>query len=1016
MRLTRLALEGFGPYLRAQEIDFAAFDTDGLFAITGKTGAGKSTILDAICFALYDRVPRYDKAEPVLRSHFCGEDDPTEVTLDYELGTRRYRVWRSPAYARAKKRGSGTTVKPAEAKLYAWRDGDWEILAARPVEVAELIAATVPLTAAQFLQVILLAQGRFAEFLRADTSERRAVLRSLFGTQRFEDLELAIREAAKAAEASVTAADAQLGALVDRAAGVAGVDAPPAAARDAFWDDALAAASSTAAQASLERAAASERAEEAALALSTARAVEEARERLTRARETMLDLASRAEEHASRESRLSLARRAVPVVGPLAAVAHAETVEAESRAALERAREVAAADAAAGLAWPVAARAAGAGGETGDTTGAAGTLVEAGEDALRERASELSREIGEMAAAVTAEESLPALEAAHATALEAVAQSESARAATHTALAELPAREAELGEAKTAASAAAARVQDLKDAVERAQKAVAAHAELTEAAAALATATEDVARAAVAHQEAAAEHARLALGRLRSQAAHLAADLAPGEPCPVCGGTEHPSPAQPSDDHVTDAQVEAAFAQIAPREQRLAAARERHSEFDRLLAAARERAGEGDAAAADAALVEARAAHAAAVEAAAERERLTAELDALGARKTELTLALETQAEALERALARATEAATELEGARVLASRHPEGFESAVRYASALRSAKSLVESLAGATAAAEDAAATLARAREELAANLDAAGFATANEAREAALDPRELATLAQEVDAFREARAKAEGVVAELSERELPDEPADLDALSHAAAESARSRDAAIEAATGAAARLATLEALRAEYGALGEESATARAERDVVAVLADSLEGKAPNERRLRLESFVLASKLERIVAAANARLETMSSGQYRLEHDDQAQYRGKETGLALRIADSHTGKSRSTRSLSGGETFLASLALALGLAETVTAEAGGIELGTLFIDEGFGSLDGDTLEIAMSTLEDLRDSGRTVGLISHVEAMHDAIPARLEVEKVADGSSRVRTRVGQRADA
>jgi exonuclease SbcC len=727
----------------------------------------------------------------------------------------------------------------------------------------------------------------------------------------------------------------------------------------------------------------------------------------------MLDLASRAEEHAARESRLSLARRAVPVVGPLAAVARAETAEVESRAALERAREVATADAAAGLAWPVAASAAGAGGET---VGAAGTLVEAGEDALRERASELSREIGEMAAAVTAEESLPALEAARASALEAVAQAESTRAATHTALAELPARQAELGEAKTAASAAAARAQDLGDTVERAQKAVAAHAELAEAAAALATATEEVARAAVAHQEAAAEHARLALGRLRSQAAHLAADLSPGEPCPVCGGTEHPSPAQPSDGHVTDAQVEAAFAQIAPREQRLAAARERHSELDRLLAAARERAGEGDAAAADAALVEARAAHAAAVEAAAERDRLAVELDALGARKTELTLALETQAEALEKAQARATETATELDGARTRASRHPEGFASASAYANALRSAKSLVETLAGATSAAEDAAATLARAREELAASLDAAGFTTADEAREAALDPRELATLAQEVDAYREARAKAEGVVAELSERELPDEPADLEALSHAAAESAQSRDAAIEAATGAAARLATLEQLRAEYEARGEESAAARAERDVVAVLADSLEGKAPNERRLRLESFVLASKLERIVAAANARLETMSSGQYRLEHDDQAQYRGKETGLALRIADSHTGQSRSTRSLSGGETFLASLALALGLAETVTAEAGGIELGTLFIDEGFGSLDGDTLEIAMSTLEDLRDSGRTVGLISHVEAMHDAIPARLEVEKAADGSSRVRTRVGQRADA
>jgi len=164
--------------------------------------------------------------------------------------------------------------------------------------------------------------------------------------------------------------------------------------------------------------------------------------------------------------------------------------------------------------------------------------------------------------------------------------------------------------------------------------------------------------------------------------------------------------------------------------------------------------------------------------------------------------------------------------------------------------------------------------------------------------------------------------------------------------------------------------------------------------------------------MRLESFVLAAKLESIVAAANARLVTMSSNQYRLEYDDGRQHRNVETGLGLRVFDTHTGRSRSTRSLSGGETFLASLALALGLAETVTAEAGGIQLNTLFIDEGFGSLDGDTLEVAMATLDNLRTGGRTIGLISHVEAMKEAIPAKLEVTKEQDGSSSCRSRSGR----
>ncbi|MBN8884004.1 MAG: hypothetical protein J0H73_17065 [Salana multivorans] len=172
------------------------------------------------------------------------------------------------------------------------------------------------------------------------------------------------------------------------------------------------------------------------------------------------------------------------------------------------------------------------------------------------------------------------------------------------------------------------------------------------------------------------------------------------------------------------------------------------------------------------------------------------------------------------------------------------------------------------------------------------------------------------------------------------------------------------------------------------------------------LAATLEGGGGNTRRIRLESFVLAARLESIVAAANRRLLAMTSGQYALEVDDGHQYRNVESGLGLRVADAHTGVSRSTASLSGGETFLASLALALGLAETVAAEAGGIQLDTLFIDEGFGALDADTLEIAMATLEDLRSGGRVVGLISHVEAMKDDIPAQLRVTRLPDRSSRV----------
>ncbi|MGH2842603.1 MAG: SbcC/MukB-like Walker B domain-containing protein, partial [Solirubrobacteraceae bacterium] len=157
----------------------------------------------------------------------------------------------------------------------------------------------------------------------------------------------------------------------------------------------------------------------------------------------------------------------------------------------------------------------------------------------------------------------------------------------------------------------------------------------------------------------------------------------------------------------------------------------------------------------------------------------------------------------------------------------------------------------------------------------------------------------------------------------------------------------------------------------------------------------------NQLGIPLESFVLAAELEEIVTAANLRLRTMTQGRYAIEHSAQRTRGGKRTGLELLVYDAHTGSVRPPRSLSGGEKFLASLALALGLAEVVTNRAGGVTLDTLFIDEGFGSLDDETLEVAMQTLDQLRQGGRTVGLISHVEAMKDQIPAKLMVE-VADG--------------
>ncbi|WP_219805760.1 SbcC/MukB-like Walker B domain-containing protein [Ralstonia pickettii] len=245
------------------------------------------------------------------------------------------------------------------------------------------------------------------------------------------------------------------------------------------------------------------------------------------------------------------------------------------------------------------------------------------------------------------------------------------------------------------------------------------------------------------------------------------------------------------------------------------------------------------------------------------------------------------------------------------------------------------------------------------------------------------------------------------AELEALGLPEEPVDV----AAAQEALRVARDAVRSATDALSRhdqaAAALSDLRDRAAAVDEGRAELERTHQIVARLADTLAGRAPNDYRMPLETYVLAAELEEIVTAANVRLDEMSSGRYRLQHTDARASHGAQSGLGLEIVDAFTAVARPAHSLSGGETFLASLALALGLAEVVTARAGGIRLDTLFIDEGFGSLDAETLDLAMRTLDELRSGGRTVGVISHVEAMKEQIPAQLVVEATGRGPSIIR---------
>ncbi|UWF77807.1 MULTISPECIES: AAA family ATPase [Microbacterium] len=1003
MRLHRLEVEGFGPFRSRQVVDFDAFADDGIFLIGGRTGAGKSSILDAVCFGLYGGVPRYDGGEKRLRSDHCEPDDPTSVAVEFSTVAGRFRVTRSPSYERPAKRGGGMTTQAPSASLEELTDAGWVGRAARVVDVANELADILQLSQEQFLQVILLAQNRFADFLLADSRERQKLLRRLFGTERFEDYQQRFDERRRLAEQSLAARRATIEARLEEAERIATDaelwgDSGPAAGgatteeRLETLQRALARAEYRAERLAAERADAEKRLEAADAALTELTRQREAQTERDRARAALAALDAQADEIAADRRRRDLGRAAEALRGVIAAARRAQAALADAERGESEARD----------ALPAAVAAAC---RQTETDGDLPPAAEGSGDVTRLRAfaSDLTRESGAWQRAAELEQRSADRERELAEAEQEAAAAGERITALQAERAELPGRIAELTAERDAARRAGDRAEDLARAVEDARTCRAAAAEVARLDDEIAAAERRLAELTTAHAEAQTALARLRQRRLDGFAGELATALVPGEPCAVCGATEHPSPAEHADpvsaEDIADAEARRDDAARAERQ-----AESRLGERRAERAAAAERSRGLSPSAAEAVLETASAAHAEA-EAAAERALA---LDAALARCT-------AQAEDVER---RQTEAAQEQAAARERLALLRQTAEDAQRAIAAARGAHATVADrlaeagahIHAATRAADAIEDRLVRetaaadADADLAAALETSPFGDTAEVEAALLPAAEIARLDDRITQHAVQREKERGILLELELLTLPEEPIDLAPATAAAAEARAAWIAAVEAAgriDGVNAALAA-----AIDGAASEHrvSAADTADYETIRGLADAVAGRSGNTHRMNLETFVLAAELEEIVDAANLRLREMSSGRYRLQHSDALAARGAASGLGIVVHDAYTGQTRPARSLSGGETFLSSLALALGLAEVVTARAGGIRLDTLFIDEGFGSLDADTLEIAMRTLDELRQGGRTVGVISHVEAMQEQIPAQLTVRTLPDGPS------------
>jgi exonuclease SbcC len=987
MRLHRLELSAFGPFADTETLDFDALGADGLFLVQGDTGAGKTTLLDAVAFALFGRVPGPRNEARRLRCDRAPRDVVTEVRLEATIGGFRLEISRRPEYERPKTRGTGVTVQRGKVSLRWIGAGPHGLPAdglTRADEIGDTVIDLLGMSADQFFQVVLLPQGDFARFLRADTAERANLLERLFDTGRFGRIEDWFAAARRDAGAALRDCDEEVRHRAARVAESAGTESDgDATGWLADLRDRLADAADTAMlDATLARAERERRAAELDRHRTTADLV--ARRRRLEQRRLELERARPEVERA----RVMLARAgaAAPVMAAVQAARSAR------RALAVAERDKAAADAV------LDAINAGAGPSDARELGLLAddpVAVHAAAAADRELAGMLG---GLVTEAAEQERELAALARARAR----HHRDEVAAVDVEQRLASLPAKIAELDRRVAAARSARDLLPSVTDAVTAAEKVLeaaisAAHLEqqLTAAAEAAAVATD-------AHQSAVDARQALVEQRIAGMATELAGALTAGEPCPVCGSCQHPRPAHHGAVIITADQVDAAqrteTAACAARD----AATRRRWETQAALAAAVQTAGGSDVNQARTRLAEQSEQHRRLTAVARNYDALVGLREAAGKAQFEHELRRGDLAAVLAAGGREISDLSqrTEKRAARLLKARA--GHESVDARRGWLLGRAQACDAVVTTSAAFTAALAAATRAERAVEEAVTAAEFASVDEAvAVAGLDTDQLARRLRAAD---HEDAAVRDQLADPAFRALsPDTVVDLDGVTARAAEAAQRAEQAVTAAHSAVARRDQTAAAARRLGAALRVREPVREREAEISALTDVMLGRGQNALGMSLRTYVLAERLRQVAATAGHRLEKMSAGRYTFVHTTERESRGRAGGLGIDILDGWSGLVRPAKTLSGGESFLASLALALGLADVVAAESGGRVLDTLFVDEGFGSLDPDALDLVMGTLDDLRAGGRVVGVVSHVDELRQRIPSQVRVTRTPQGS-------------
>ena len=1090
MILHRLEFEAFMAYPDRQTIDFSDLNAAGVFLLNGPTGAGKTTILDAICYALYGGTTGDRDPAQLYSTYVARANTPPRVFLDLTLQGRRLRINRTPVYSHPITRGKRAgqmTVKAATATVEELLPGGnpedeqaWKPIASQVKEVNAVIAERIHLNREQFLKVVLLAQGQFAQFLKSKPVERKELLKKMFPVEHIEAMYAELLEEAKQARQDVANDEQALENYLDRAR--SGMEAlheslaplTPEAGEESAADG----ASETATTAEAAETITAETVAAETLDAWLAAGIEEARTASARDALEQSRLAGEADRHTQTLNERLQLRKDWSEYEQL--IARRERLVEGQEPYKARVKELADARAAA----PLVAHYTQMRGEEEDIEERraqqaeyAGALKTASEDLLRAlRAGEEPAEDAvpypeeELFAKLAAEDfaeargqqldgTLASLRALHKrddllaqeerTVRQARARSEQLMQKAESAAQNLDALGARVRDIQENLSAYEKAEEEHALALRGAEDAEKAHREAQQAQQNIDAAQRAVTeaekesertlktqqkaqerwqKAARASIEATDAFRNLQAQRLAQASSLLARELTEGEPCPVCGSAEHPSPARARDGErlVEQADLDAAKARedraheaCRAREEEKEKAALAHHQASEALASARSQSEtltsqeRMDPEQSAQQLTQARERVQQTTARLAERDALRkrqaqAEVEQKTAEETRSTLHdTLTEAQALYReSLERRDALARELEPAK---ARIP--FAQRIE---ALESYRALAQRE-------EQGSLLLNRAVEEHSKHLvevqvllrespfaDSAGVMAA-ERTKAQILALEEAVNAYELESARVGESLGREALVEVAARvaageQAPDDQQELkDRI-----EELRQQVQHLTRREGEREGIVrSLRALHSEFIAFRERTAERYDRAEMLSALAAAARGDTLGgyTHQVDLVSYVLGGEFERILDVADKHLQRMSDGRYGMKlSDHRAKGSRSGGGLNLNITDTWTGEPRDAASLSGGESFLASLALALGLAEVVQSNNGGIELDTLFIDEGFGTLDSETLDTVMNTIESLRENGRTIGLISHVEEMKNRIPTQIVVEKGPRGSS------------